>query len=144
MTEVSDLYLTVFWWTLGILAVAWVLLAGALIALRARTIALSGSNASRSPFDVAWAMTPAVIVILVAVPAVRGFTADRSAVEMSDRALTPTPAADASGGDPGKMEAEAAAKAALLESELPDACCDPVRLETTTEEDDTEGDDLVN
>jgi len=127
MTEVDDLYLTVFWWTLGILGVAWVLLAGALLALRGRTVALPGGEGSRSTFDVAWAVAPAVIVMLVAVPAVRGtFT-----TEAEQDAPT------------GQIDADAAT-AASEQAELSAACCEIGRHETTTKEDDSEEDDHVD
>ena len=84
MTEVNDLYLAAFWWTVGFLAVMWLVLAGALVVLRLRS-ARAGDHGPgerpRSLMDVAWTVAPAVIVISVAVPAVVSAVAQDTATE---------------------------------------------------------------
>lgn len=137
MADLESLYLMVFWWTLGVLGAVWLGLAGALIALRARSRSAGADHATgHSRMDVAWTIAPALIVLLVAVPAFRGRAAQ--AIEPvagpAVQAITPSPA-------PDWVELESPLLEGVSEEAPPVTapdCCESSRRSTT------EDDDLVN
>ena len=133
MTDVDSLYLTFFWWTLGFLAVSWIGLAGALVVLRLRGRKQGDDGRRRSTFDVAWTVAPAVIVVLVAVPALVGAVADEGNAtqhvrDVTTESVTVVEQAEIS-VDAGRATSDSESQAAV-------GCCESGRLRKTTEEND--------
>ena len=152
MTEAGDIYLTVFWWTLGVLGIVWVILAGALVALRGRWMHGDARGDRRSAFDLAWTIAPAVIVLLVALPTVRDALEDRNtggdsvdAVPTANAAQHGVEGSIAGTGPTGGPTAgpfvgspRTPAENAKLGSDEDDRgeCCEREERRKTTEEDD--------
>jgi cytochrome c oxidase subunit 2 len=68
-----NLYVQVFWWTMGILVVVWALLAYVLIRFRAR----EGQEEPKQihghmGLEIAWTIAPALIVVAIVIPTIQG------------------------------------------------------------------------
>jgi cytochrome c oxidase subunit 2 len=69
---IHGLYTTVFWWTVVILAVVWIVLGYVLVRFRERPGApLPKQTHGHLGVEVAWTLGPAVIVIAIAVPTIQ-------------------------------------------------------------------------
>ncbi len=145
MAELDGLYLTVFWWTLGVLGAVWLALAGALLALRAQGRSeIVDEPVGRSRFDVAWTVAPALVVVLVAIPTFRAAAGEDSGPESAPavEATVPEPLPEMfeiETADPDADADEALAEAlADARARTAHDCCESGRRTQTKD------DDLVN
>lgn len=84
--QIHSLYITVFWWTMLILAVVWVAMAWILVRYRAR----EGAPAPKQihghlGLEIGWTIGPAIIVVLIAIPTIQTVFATQR--PLSDDAL---------------------------------------------------------
>ena len=79
-------YVTVFWATLALLAVAWCVLAVVLVRLRLRRPIAAPTDRNLLA-ELAWTLAPAVLVLLITVPTVRG--ALESGIPAAEAAVIP-------------------------------------------------------
>lgn len=70
---IHTLYVSVFWWTMFILAVVWVLLAYVLVKFRAREGAPTPKQIrGHVGLEVGWTVGPALIVVAITIPTIQG------------------------------------------------------------------------
>ncbi len=83
---IHSLYVSVFWWTMFILAVVWVLLAYVLAKFRAREGAPTPKQIrGHVGLEVGWTVGPALIVVAITIPTIQGVFATQRPI--SDDAL---------------------------------------------------------
>lgn len=84
---IHQLYIDVFWWTMGILVVVWGALAYTLFRFRERPgDPRPEQDHGNMSLEVAWTIAPAIIVVLIAIPTIRGVFETQQPI--SDDALT--------------------------------------------------------
>lgn len=70
--SIHDLYVQIFWWSLGILAVCWVVLAYILIRFRERPDSpMPKQIHGHTGMEIAWTVVPALIVVAIAIPTIQ-------------------------------------------------------------------------
>jgi cytochrome c oxidase subunit II len=70
---IQALYVDIFWWTMIILALVWVVLAYVLVRYRARPDSPSPKQVrGHMGLEIAWTIGPALIVLAIAIPSIRG------------------------------------------------------------------------
>lgn len=83
---IHSLYVTVFWWTMLILAVVWVAMAWILVKYRAREGAPEPKQIhGHLGLEIGWTIGPAIIVVAIAIPTIRTVFATQR--PLSDDAL---------------------------------------------------------
>lgn len=83
---IHTLYTSVFWWTMFILAVVWVLLAWVLVKFRARDGAPTPKQIrGHVGLEVGWTVGPALIVVAITIPTIQGVFATQRPI--SDDAI---------------------------------------------------------
>lgn len=69
---IHDLYVDIFWWTLGILVVVWVALAYILVRFRARPDQpVPKQIHGHMGLEIGWTVAPALIVVAIAIPTIQ-------------------------------------------------------------------------
>ena len=68
---IHDLYTTIFWWTVVILAVVYGVLAYVLVRFRERPDRAPSRTRGHLLLEVGWTLVPAVIVVLIAIPTIQ-------------------------------------------------------------------------
>lgn len=72
-SSIHQLYIEVFWWTMGILVVVWGALAYTLFRFRERPgDPRPVQDHGNMTLEIAWTIAPAIIVVLIAIPTIRG------------------------------------------------------------------------
>ena len=86
-SSIHQLYIDVFWWTMGILVLVWGALAYTLFRFRERPgDPRPEQHHGNMSLEVAWTIAPAIIVVLITIPTIRGLFETQRPI--SDDALT--------------------------------------------------------